>query len=648
MAIPDGPTDIDLWNDAAGRLVRLSVPTQSLDVVRADVATVAARREVAARPGDEIVRVPGNGFVLGATVSKPPGGAKTGSVKLPAVVLVGSSGSADRNETVARVPIFAQLAGSLADAGFLVVRYDKRGTGESGGRIETATISDYADDADAVVRYLEKRKDVDKKRIAMVANDDGVWTALLAASRSGRVAALGLIGGAGSTGAQVTLAQQQRALGRMSISDAEKLARVELQQKIQKAVVSGTGWEGVPPAMRKQADTPWFQSFLLFDPAKVVPRTRQPMLILRGALDTQVSMAEHEKLVALARARKDPAGKAVQAATLAGLNHLLVPATTGEVDEYASLGDRTVGARIDIHAGHVAEGHIRRARAQIAAGPVDIAAASLMWILKSNADAGVPRVTFRIADGTIKTIGRAPRAEFVHRRRHGVAPALPPDGIGEWRPGGAGPVQHERHVRERPARPPIRSRPRRSAQGRPRRVDRGAQVLTRDQRLPVRNGFVLRSWPIVVSGPWPGWTTVASRKRKQHVRDRADQRLVIAARQVRPPDRTAEQRVARKQQRPGLPPPADLEAHAARRVPGRVVRAHLVVPERDRRLIVIVVDGRRLIDRQAEEQPLLHGAHVEREAPAGGGGWTPRAPRGPWPRPRRDRRARASAGCAGC
>jgi pSer/pThr/pTyr-binding forkhead associated (FHA) protein len=36
-----------------------------------------------------------------------------------------------------------------------------------------------------------------------------------------------------------------------------------------------------------------------------------------------------------------------------------------------------------------------------------------MWILKSNADAGVARVTFRINDGTIKTIGRAPRAEFV-------------------------------------------------------------------------------------------------------------------------------------------------------------------------------------------------------------------------------------------
>jgi hypothetical protein len=343
---PVGPTEIDLWSDLSGRLVRFSVPTQSLDVVRADVATVAARREVAARPGDEIVRIPGNGFVLGATVSRPPGSPKTGTVKLPAVVLVAGSGSANRDETVANVPVFAGIAAALADAGFLVVRYDKRGTGDSGGRIEAAVISDYADDADAVVRYLGRRKDVDKKRIAMVAHSDGAWTALLAASRDSRIAALGLIGGAATAGSQLVLDMQQRALGRMSITDAEKQERIDLQRKIQKAVITGTGWEGIPPDMRKQADTPWFQSFLLFDPAKVMPRTKQPMLILRGALDTQVSAAEHEKLVTLARARKGPAGTAVQAGTLAGLNHILVPATTGEIDEYASLTDRSVGKEL--------------------------------------------------------------------------------------------------------------------------------------------------------------------------------------------------------------------------------------------------------------------------------------------------------------
>jgi hypothetical protein len=151
------------------------------------------------------------------------------------------------------------------------------------------------------------------------------------------------MGGAGTTGAELTLELQQKALARMSVTEAEKQDRIELQKKIQQAVIRGTGWEGIPTDMRAQADTPWFQSFLLFDPAKVMPRTKQPILILRGALDAQVSNGQFEKLAALARARKGAAGRAVQASTLAGLNHLLVPAKTGEAEEFVTLTDRNVG-----------------------------------------------------------------------------------------------------------------------------------------------------------------------------------------------------------------------------------------------------------------------------------------------------------------
>jgi len=341
-----GPVAVDLWSDLSGRLVRFSVPSQSLDVVRADIATVAARRETAARSGDEQVSLPASGFVIGATVSKPAAGAKPGAATLPAVILVGESGSPDRDEMVANIPIFAELAGALADAGFLVVRYDKRGSGQSGGRLEAATLGDFAEDANAVVKYVEKRKDVDRKRIAMTGYGDGAWTAMLAASRENRIAALALIAGAGTTGSELILDQQRHALEQMPIPDAEKQAKVELQQKIHQAVVAGSGWEGIPGELRKQAETPWFQSFLLFDPAKVMRRVKQPVLILHGALDRQVSMAEHEKLVALARARKDNAGQAVQAQTFAGLNHLLVRATTGEVEEYAALTDRNVSKEL--------------------------------------------------------------------------------------------------------------------------------------------------------------------------------------------------------------------------------------------------------------------------------------------------------------
>ena len=124
-------------------------------------------------------------------------------------MLVSGSESIDRDETVANVPIFAQVANALADAGFLVVRYDKRGVGQSGGRIEAATIADYADDAVSVSKHLEKRKDVDKKRIALVGYGEGGWMAMVAASSHGRIAAIALVATAGSTGADLMLERQR-------------------------------------------------------------------------------------------------------------------------------------------------------------------------------------------------------------------------------------------------------------------------------------------------------------------------------------------------------------------------------------------------------------------------------------------------------
>ena len=67
-------------------------------------------------------------------------------------ILLAGSGIGDRDGTAFGVPTLAQLAGRLADAGILAVRYDKRGYGQSGGRAESATLNDYAEDARAVVQ----------------------------------------------------------------------------------------------------------------------------------------------------------------------------------------------------------------------------------------------------------------------------------------------------------------------------------------------------------------------------------------------------------------------------------------------------------------------------------------------------------------
>ena len=343
FANPGGPLAVDVWTDGA-RLMKISIPAVGLEVVREDVATVAARTSshYRANDADVSIGVGSYGFKLAGTLSMPADAAadKTPATRLPAIVLIAGSGPLDRDETAYGIPIFAQLANALADAGFAVIRYDKRGVGQSGGRNEFATLSDYADDVVAVVKFLEKRKDIDPKRIALVGHSEGAAVALLAARRAGQVDAVALVAGIGTTGAQLNLEQQQDAFRTGKIPEAEQAAKVELQKKVQAAVLTGKGWEDVPPEIRKQAESPWFASFLAFDPAPVIAKLDQPLLVIHGALDKQVPPHHAEKLGALANARKN--APKTDVVVLPGINHLLVPAKTGDVTEYGSLTDRTI------------------------------------------------------------------------------------------------------------------------------------------------------------------------------------------------------------------------------------------------------------------------------------------------------------------
>jgi pimeloyl-ACP methyl ester carboxylesterase len=341
LNFPSGAVNADLWTDEAGRMIRLSVPTQGLEVVREDIASVSSRSVAISRPNDEPWKVPANGFILAATVSKP---AQATAARLPAVLLVGASGPSDRDGVSYGVPILGELAGAVADAGFLVARYDRRGIGQSGGRAESAGIAEYAEDVRAAVKALADRKDVDPKRIAVVGYGDGGAVALLAASKDKRIGAVGLLAAPGVTGAELILAQQQHKLSKSKMSAEEKAAAVDLQRRIHDAVISGKGWEQLPISMRRAVDTPEFQTLLTNDPAKVVPEVRQPLLILQGMLDTHVDPTNADRLLELAKARKN--APPVDIVKVPGVNHLLVPATSGEEDEYASLPDKHVSRSV--------------------------------------------------------------------------------------------------------------------------------------------------------------------------------------------------------------------------------------------------------------------------------------------------------------
>jgi hypothetical protein len=185
---------------------------------------------------------------------------------------------------------------------------------------------------------------VDAKRIAVIGHSEGGEVALLAAAKDDHIAAVGLIATPGVTGAEIVLAQQKRLLDQSTMSAAEKAAKVDTQKQIHEAVITGKGLDRLPPEVRRAVDNMEFQSLLVADPAQIMPKVRKPLLIVQGELDSQVEPSNADRLEALARQRKN--APPVEVVKVPAVNHLLVPATTGEIDEYGRLTDRHVSSAV--------------------------------------------------------------------------------------------------------------------------------------------------------------------------------------------------------------------------------------------------------------------------------------------------------------
>ena len=352
---PGQPLDAEVWTDENGRLLRVSLPFTSVEIARRDIASVSARLTTdPPHPGSERVRIRAAGFSLAATVITPVGVGPTPADGWPAVVLVPGTGPVERDETVSGVPVFRQLAWALADRGFVVARYDKRGFGQSGGRAESAGLADYAQDVRDVVRHVRDLDDVDRDRIVAVGYGEGGWIGLLATRRENRIRGLALLATPGTDGRTFVLEQQRDVLRRTDLADAARQERIELQTRIHRAVLGEDGWDGIPNALRRQADTPLFRSFLAFDPTEELRRVRQPLLLIQGAADRAVPPFHAQLLDRVARLR-DRRESTVELATLDGVDHLLLAAADADAAG-ADPGSREITPRI----GEILSDWIRR------------------------------------------------------------------------------------------------------------------------------------------------------------------------------------------------------------------------------------------------------------------------------------------------
>ncbi len=273
--------------------------------------------------------------------------------KFPAVLLIAGSGPNGRNEIVAGHKLFLVLADYLTRHGIAVLRYDKRGIGGSTGDYAAATTTDFASDALAGVNYLLTVKQVDHRKIGLIGHSEGGIIAPIVADKSPNVAFVVLMGGSGVPGYKIILSQIAAINKASGVSDSSVNASVAIEKKLLNIVMAEKDSAKAAARLRRVLETelkltsaeadanisqllsPWYRSFLAYDPVPALRKLKCPVLAMWGSKDLQVPPAEN--LPAVEKALKSGHNKNFNVVEITGLNHLFQDARTGSPMEYASI-----------------------------------------------------------------------------------------------------------------------------------------------------------------------------------------------------------------------------------------------------------------------------------------------------------------------
>jgi alpha-beta hydrolase superfamily lysophospholipase len=123
-----------------------------------------------------------------AGVIHTPAGAKAGERRPAVVICHGFGGHKDGPQQL-------WTATKLAEWGYVALRFDFRGCGESGGRRGWVIAQEQVDDVKEAVSYMQSRGDVDPQGIAVSGTSFGAAVAIYAAGVDPRIAAVMSQGG---------------------------------------------------------------------------------------------------------------------------------------------------------------------------------------------------------------------------------------------------------------------------------------------------------------------------------------------------------------------------------------------------------------------------------------------------------------------
>jgi pimeloyl-ACP methyl ester carboxylesterase len=294
------------------------------------------------------------GITLSGTLTVPEG-----KGPFPAVIMISGSGPQNRNEELLGHKPFLIIADYLTRQGFAVFRYDDRGVAESTGDFSKATSADFTDDAESALNFLLTRPEIDSKKIGFAGHSEGGLIAPMVAARNKKTAFIILLAGPGVNGEEI-LKLQQRLIGeKMGESEKDIALSEEVTKKASELLRKNTPGDQLLPQLQQYGaeriakelpdatdaqkkelmqglapyGTPWFQYFLIHEPAPELQKCTCPVLALNGGKDLQVDPKQN--LPAIKAALSKSKNKHILIKELPGLNHLFQTTETGSPAEYA-------------------------------------------------------------------------------------------------------------------------------------------------------------------------------------------------------------------------------------------------------------------------------------------------------------------------
>jgi dienelactone hydrolase len=279
-------------------------------------------------------------WALPGTLSIP-----VGAGPFPAVVLVHGSGPNDRDETISINKPFRDLAEGLASKGIAVLRYDKRSKvhGSKFGSAFTVK-EEVVDDALLAVELLRKTEGIDPKHIFVLGHSLGGMLVPRIGKQDLNIA--GLISLAGATRHLEDVIPDQfqylfsldGSISKEEQDQIDKQKQLAAEVKALKPTDAGTAkfLFGAPP--------PYWLDLRDYDPPQVAKTLKQPILVLQGERDYQVTMVDFNNWKTALATKKNVTFKSYPE-----LNHLFLSGTgKSSPAEYEQLGHVDVRVIDDI------------------------------------------------------------------------------------------------------------------------------------------------------------------------------------------------------------------------------------------------------------------------------------------------------------